>query len=89
MEVLASKVPTPNALLLAAGLIMVLTLWFSAKAKRVVKTSIDLSKQGNTKERFNPNFLSRLLVRSASNTSALVERFTPVVVNDFIEKQVC
>tara|TARA_B110000503_G_scaffold107066_2_gene159961 strand:- start:16051 stop:18339 length:2289 start_codon:yes stop_codon:yes gene_type:complete len=87
MEVLASKVPTPNALLLAAGLIMVLTLWFSAKAKRVVKTSIDLSKQGNTKERFNPNFLSRLLVRSASNTSALVERFTPVVVNDFIEKQ--
>ena len=87
MEVLASKVPTPNALLLAAGLIMVLTLWFSSKAKRVVKTSIDLSKQGNTKERFNPNFLSRLFVRSASNTSALVERFTPVVVNDFIEKQ--
>ena len=87
MEVLASKVPTPNALLLAAGLIMVLTLWFSSKAKRVVKTSIDLSKQGNTKERFNPNFLSRLFVRSASNTSALVERFTPDVVNDFIEKQ--
>ena len=87
MEVLASKVPTPNALLLAAGMIMVITLWFSSKAKRVVKTSIDLSKQGDTKERFNPNFLSRFLVRSASNTSALVERFTPVVVNDFIEKQ--
>ena len=66
MEVLASKVPTPNALLLAAGMIMVLTLWFSSKAKRVVKTSIDLSKQGDTKERFNPNFLSRFLVRFAS-----------------------
>lgn len=87
MEVLASKVPTPNALLLFAGMIMVLTLWFSSKAKRVVKTSIDLSKQGNTKERFNPNFLSRLLVRSATNTSALIDKVTPTSLNNFIEKQ--
>ena len=87
MEVLASKVPTPNALLLAAGMIMVLTLWFSSKAKRVVKTSIDLSKQGDTKERFNPNFISRFLVRSATKASLLLDKVTPKPINDFIEKQ--
>ena len=87
MEVLASKVPTPNALLLAAGMIMVITLWFSSKAKRVVKTSIDLSKQGDTKERFNPNFISRFLVRSATKASLALDKVTPKPINDFIEKQ--
>jgi phosphate/sulfate permease len=87
MEVLASKVPTPNALLLAAGMIMVITLWFSSKAKRVVKTSIDLSKQGDTKERFNPNFISRFLVRSATKASLALDKVTPKPINDFIEEQ--
>ena len=49
----------PTLLLLFAGIIMVVTLWFSSRAKNVVKTSIDLSNQQNTKERFNPNFISR------------------------------
>jgi Na+/phosphate symporter len=80
-------VPTPNALLLAAGMIMVITLWFSSKAKRVVKTSIDLSKQGDTKERFNPNFISRFLVRSATKASLALDKVTPKPINDFIEKQ--
>ena len=35
---------------------MVLTLWFSSKAKKVVKTSLDLSDQNDIKERFRPNF---------------------------------
>ena len=64
-RVLATKVPTPTLLLLFAGLIMVITLWFSSRARNVVKTSIDLSNQANTKERFKPNFLSRGLVRFA------------------------
>jgi phosphate/sulfate permease len=52
MDVLASKVPTNNWLLFGAGMVMVATLWFSTKAKNVVKTSLDLSSQGDTKERF-------------------------------------
>ena len=63
MIVLSNKVPTPTIFLLGSGLIMVLTLWFSSKAKKVVKTSLDLSDQNDIKERFRPNFLSRLLVR--------------------------
>lgn len=63
MSVLSNKVPTPTLFLLGSGLIMVLTLWFSSKAKKVVKTSLDLSDQNHIKERFRPNFLSRILVR--------------------------
>ncbi|MEK9603447.1 MAG: inorganic phosphate transporter [Flavobacteriaceae bacterium] len=63
MNVLSQKVPTPTIFLLVSGMIMVLTLWFSSKAKKVVKTSLDLSDQNNIKEPFRPNFLSRFLVR--------------------------
>ena len=55
MEVLSNKVSTPTIFLFASGLIMVLTLWFSSKAKKVVKTSLDLSDQNDIKERYNAN----------------------------------
>ena len=56
MGVLATKVPTPNFLLVCAGVVMVLTLWFSKKAKRVVKTELDLSNQGNIDGDLNLTF---------------------------------
>ncbi|MCH7523462.1 MAG: inorganic phosphate transporter [Bacteroidetes bacterium] len=87
MEVLASKVPTPTLLLFIAGMIMVLTLWFSNKAKAVVKTSIDLSSQGETKERFQPNFLSRGLVRFAIGSSKMTSYILPQSWQNKIEKQ--
>ncbi|WGK65646.1 inorganic phosphate transporter [Croceiramulus getboli] len=64
MEILAAKVATPELLLLIAGVVMVLTLWFSKKARRVVKTSVDLARQDEGTERFAPNSLSRGLVRA-------------------------
>ena len=87
MQVLATKVATPNFLLVIAGLIMVLTLWFSKKAQRVVKTSLDLSNQGEVSERFNANFLSRFIVRVASNLSNFFNRVLPTSVNSVIEKR--
>jgi len=87
MGVLASKVPTPTLLLVIAGLVMVATLWFSRKAKDVVKTSIDLSNQGDTKERFQPNFLSRSFVRFAMLSSQAVSYVFPNSWQSKIEKQ--
>ena len=63
MGVLSDKVPTPTLFLLLSGVVMILTLVFSSKAKKVVKTSLDLSNQFETRERFKPNALSRYLVR--------------------------
>ena len=87
MEALSAKVPTPTLLLLFAGLVMVITLWFSSRAKTVVKTSIDLSNQEETKERFSPNFLSRNLVRIAVNVSNAFDKILPEKINQKIEEQ--
>ncbi|MEP3838379.1 MAG: inorganic phosphate transporter [Algibacter sp.] len=87
MDVLAEKVPTNNWLLFIAGMIMVLTLWFSTKAKGVVKTSLDLSSQGETKERFQPNFLSRGFVRTAILMSQTTSYLLPESWQAKIEKQ--
>ncbi|MFT5102747.1 MAG: phosphate/sulfate permease [Candidatus Latescibacterota bacterium] len=87
MEVMAKKVPTPSLLLLAAGMVMVLTLWFSKKAKKVLKTSIDLSSQDSVKERFEPNWISRGLVRISILASKYHSALMPTSFQKKIDKQ--
>ena len=87
MDSLGKKVSTPTYLLVFAGLVMVVTLWFSSKAKSVVKTSLDLSSQSETKERFQPNFLSRGFVRSAMAISQMTSFMLPQSWQAKIEKQ--
>ncbi|MDG2367883.1 MAG: inorganic phosphate transporter, partial [Flavobacteriaceae bacterium] len=87
MEVLATKVPTPTILLFIAGMVMVVTLWISSKAKKVTKTEIDLARQQDTKERFEPNFLSRGLVRLSINLSNITSKLLPQSSKDIIESR--
>lgn len=87
MDVLGKKVPTPTFLLFISGLIMVLTLWFSKKARYVTQTEINLSREGEAKERFQPNFLSRGLVRGAMAMSKYFKIIMPNSVLNKIEKQ--
>ena len=87
MQVLDAKVPTPTLFLFIAGIIMVLTLWFSSKAKLVVKTSIDLSNQGEIKERFKPNWVSRGFVRFAMGMSNVLSKILPKTLQNKIEAQ--
>ena len=87
MEILSAKVTTPTFLLFAAGMIMIITLWFSSKAKSVVKTSIDLSSQGETQERFQPNFLSRGFVRVAVAMSQMSSYILPESWQEKIDRQ--
>lgn len=63
MDGLAGEVQTPVYLLVIAGGIMVVTLWFSSKAQYVVQTGVNLGRQGEGQERFKPNMLSRTVVR--------------------------
>ncbi len=90
MEILSEKVAAPTEILLGAGAIMIVTLWTSSKAKSVIKTSIDLSNQEETIERFQPNFLSRFLVKAASNiqdkiTAVIPENFQKFIANQYIK----
>ena len=85
MEVLDKKVPAEPFLLFLAGGIMVLTLWFSKKATTVLETTISLSRQRETHEKFNPNFLSRALVSSSSWISSKAFNVLPNAVQNKIE----
>ena len=87
MEVLSTKVPTPNLLLFLAGTVMVVTLWVSSKAKKVTKTTIDLARQRETKERFQPNFISRGLVRFSMNLVKYTSLIVPKKLRNNINAQ--
>jgi hypothetical protein len=73
--------------LFIAGMVMVITLWISSKAKKVTKTEIDLARQRDTKERFEPNFLSRGLVRFAMNASKFTSAIVPSKLREKINSQ--
>lgn len=65
MSGLSGEVQTSPYLLVIAGGIMVVTLWFSSKAQYVVQTGVNLGRQGEGNERFKSNTLSRTIVRYA------------------------
>lgn len=84
MEILEGQIQTEPLILLGAGLVMVLTLWFSSKARAVVKTSVDLSRQEEVKERFEPNFLSRYIVRGSIN----IGRGLTYILPDYVSNKI-
>jgi phosphate/sulfate permease len=63
MAGLAKSVQTNTLFLLAAGVIMVVTLWVSRKARTVTRTEVNLGRQGEGLERFDSSQLSRIIVR--------------------------
>jgi len=87
MTDLAGKVPTPTLFLVLAGIIMIFTLYFSKKAKTVIKTSIDLSRQDEGEERFKSSWVSKVLVRSSIHASEGIRKITPRPVQVFIGRQ--
>lgn len=87
MDALSSKSGTPTYLLALSGLIMVITIWWSQKARSVMKTEIDLARGGVVNERFDSNMLSRLIVRAGINIGGALKIITPKGVYDGIDKR--
>ncbi len=87
MEILREAVQTPTWMLLVAGGVMVITLWTSRKAKAVIATSVNLSRQDEGAERFSSSAFSRLLVRSSMNMSNFFSKITPKPVENWIENR--
>ncbi|MDP2161874.1 MAG: inorganic phosphate transporter [Flavobacterium sp.] len=77
----------PFYFLLFAGLVMVLTLWTSKKARSVIETGVNLSRQGDGVERFSPNILSRFIVRSGIYLGQGINYFLPQSIQLKIDKQ--
>jgi phosphate/sulfate permease len=87
MDGLAGKVPTPTLLLLLAGVIMVVTLYTSKKAKNVIQTSLDLGRQDEGSERFSSFLLSRSLVRNTTSIAKFVSRYMPNSIQKSVSNQ--
>ena len=67
----------PFYFLLLAGVVMVVTLWTSKKAKSVIETGVNLSRQGEGDEKFTPNTTSRFIVRSGVYMGDGINYFLP------------
>lgn len=87
MGILAKKVPSNVWLLLIAGGIMVVTLWTSSKAKNVIDTGINLSRQGEGHEKFRPNPLSRVVVRASMGINTGISYIVPKRTLDYMNSK--
>lgn len=87
MNKLSEPVVVDWRFLFGAGVIMVLALWFSKKARTVTKTEVNLARQGEGIERFNSSVASRQLVRRAVNFSKFMRKITPHQLTEFVENR--
>jgi phosphate/sulfate permease len=84
MSDLAAPVRTPTLFLLAAGIVMVLTLWISKKARSVTATEVNLGRQEEGFERFESSGVARGIVRVAIGLSSGIQRFVPNRVQTYL-----
>ena len=83
------ETPRTNPIyLLAAGSIMVLTLWFSKKAMHVVRTTINLSASDRgDSEQFGSSLLGRLVVRHTIALNGFIQSVMPESMKKVLEER--
>lgn len=87
MDSLNGPAHTPVLFLIAAGLIMVISLATSKKAFNVVKTSVDLARQDAGDEMFGSSKMARVLVRFSTNTAYALSELVPNGVKRWFAKR--
>ena len=89
MSSLNGPAKTPFIYLFAAGAIMVIALVTSKKAKNVIKTSVDLSRQDEGDEMFGSSGVARSIVRNTMNAGQAIAKFIPEGVKIWADKRFC
>ncbi len=87
MEMLRDKSSTPVFMLLISGLVMVVTLISSKKARAVTQTEINLGRQSEGMERFGSSLIARLMVRSSMNFNNSIQKIFPETFKDKMQKR--
>ncbi len=87
MAGLAKKVQSQTLIMLFAGLIMVVTLWVSKKARTVTETEISLGQQDEGTERFESIWLSRKIVNLFDGLFGSVKSITPEPIRNLISER--
>ncbi len=87
MEVLKGDVSAPTIILVAAGVIMVVTLYKSRKARRVIETEVNLGRQDQGYERFDSTQLSRAIVKLSVSLSGNLNNWLPSSLKEKIARR--
>ena len=88
MDALASNdIVAPLWILLCAGVIMVITLWTSKKAKTVIETEMNLSSQSNGAEKFKSTLVSRRVVRGFIKVGSALTYIMPRTLQTRLDKK--
>lgn len=87
MNSLMETAQSPAAYLLAAGVIMIIAMATSKKARNVIKTSVDLSRQEEGDEMFGSSSAARSLVRCAQSANTFVANRTPDSVCEWVDSR--
>ena len=87
MDSLNGPARTPFVFLLAAGVVMVVSLAVSRKAHNVTKTEINLAKQEEGEEMFGSSKVARSLVRWGNATARMILKITPEGLRSWVDKR--
>lgn len=85
MTSLMESAQTPPLYLLAAGVIMIVAMATSKKARNVIKTSVDLSRQDEGDEMFGTSRAARSIVRVSQECNSWVMQYMPKSVARWID----
>ena len=87
MHSLNGSAKTPPLFLLAAGVIMIIAMATSKKARNVIKTSVDLSRQDEGDEMFGSSRVARGVVRITQDSSSSLTQILPVGLRRWIDSR--
>lgn len=87
MGALRESARTPWYFLVVSGLIMVVALIRSSKAKNVIQTSLSLSRQAEGEDMFGGNKMAKSLVRSARKIDAFIGKVLPKPAREWIDSR--
>ncbi|MCF0210266.1 MAG: inorganic phosphate transporter [Bacteroidales bacterium] len=87
MTILEQSAKSPFIYLLISGIIMCVAMITSKKAKKVIKTSVDLSKQDEGEEMFGSSKIAKGIVRTSFQVKDIIKQILPSGTIRFINKR--
>lgn len=84
MDALLLPSTTSTWFLVAAGMIMTIAIFTSKKARKVIDTSVNLSRQDEGDEVFSSSRIARRMVRSVLNATSVANRYVPARVKSWL-----
>ena len=87
MTSLMESAQTPSIYLLAAGVVMIAAMATSKKARNVIKTSVDLSRQDEGDEMFGSSRAARSIVRVTQDGNGWVMQYMPKSISRWIDSR--